>query len=121
MLAYPTSGGSGNQGGVFAGLGIGGIAGAALVGPITVRAGFGRTVIATLLVWAIGVLSLAAVPMQSGSTVAAPRWVVSSQRPWDFARPFWSRPRCRSLPSCCWLPRESAASCRLLPLPSSLP
>jgi MFS family permease len=56
-------------GGIFAGLGIGGIAGAALVGPITVRAGFGRTVVATLLVWAIGVLSLAAVPIQSGSTV----------------------------------------------------
>ena len=57
-------------GGVFAGLGIGGIAGAALVGPITARAGFGRTVIATVLVWAIGVSSLAAVPMQRGSTVA---------------------------------------------------
>jgi MFS family permease len=57
-------------GGVFAGLGIGGIAGAALVGPITARAGFGRTVIATLLVWAIGVLSLMVVPMQRGSTLA---------------------------------------------------
>lgn len=57
-------------GGIFAGLGIGGVAGAALAGPITARAGFGRTVIATLLVWAIGVLSLAAVPMQSGPTVA---------------------------------------------------
>jgi MFS family permease len=57
-------------GGIFAGLGIGGVAGAALVGPMTARAGFGRTVIATLLVWAIGVSSLAAVPLQSGSTVA---------------------------------------------------
>jgi len=57
-------------GGIFAGLGIGGVVGAALVGPITQRAGFGRTVIATLLVWATGVLSLAAVPLQSGSTVA---------------------------------------------------
>ena len=56
-------------GGIFAGLGIGGVAGAALVGPITARAGFGRTVIATLLVWAIGVLSLATVPVHSGSTV----------------------------------------------------
>jgi MFS family permease len=56
-------------GGIFAGLGIGGVVGAALVGPLTARTGFGRTVVATLLVWAIGVLSLAAVPLQRSPPV----------------------------------------------------